>query len=123
MIYGIGIDIVKIQRMRDADDKWGEKFFAKFLTDKEIDYCNRKQDPYPSLSVRFAAKEALVKAIGSEINLNMKEVEILNNEKGKPSLIVHGKAKEFFNNNEIKKSFVSLSHEKEFAVASVVLEV
>ncbi len=123
MIYGIGIDIVKIQRMRDADDKWGEKFFAKFLTDKEIDYCNRKQDPYPSLSVRFAAKEALVKAIGSEINLNMKEVEILNNEKGKPSLIVHGKAKEFFNDNEIKKSFVSLSHEKEFAVASVVLEV
>ena len=64
MIYGIGIDIVKIQRMKEASEKWGREFFEKILTDNEISYCYQRSDPYTSLAVRFAAKEALVKAVG-----------------------------------------------------------
>ncbi len=122
MIYGIGIDIVKIQRMRDASDRWGRKFFEKFLTDSEINYCYDKSDPYLSISVIFAAKEALIKAVGSEIHINMKDVEIVNSENGRPSLTVKGKVEEFFKERSITHCHLSLSHEKEFGVACVVLE-
>jgi holo-[acyl-carrier protein] synthase len=123
MIYGIGIDLVKIERMKEAHEKWGMKFFEKFLTEDEIAYCFERQEPYLSASVRFAAKEALVKAIGSEIFVNLKDVEIMNDEKGKPSIKVHGKLEKFFKGKEIKKCHLSLSHEKEFGIASVVLEI
>ncbi len=122
MVYGIGIDIIKIQRMRDAADRWGRKFFEKFLTDIEIEYCYEKSDPYLSIAVRFAAKEALIKAVGSEIHVNMKEVEIVNNEHGRPLMTVSGKVEAFFKKMEIKNCHVTLSHEKEYGVACVVLE-
>jgi len=122
MIYGIGIDLVKIGRMKDAHEKWGLKFFEKFLTENEIAYCFEKKDPYLSAGVRFAAKEALVKAIGSEVFVNLKNIEIITDEKGKPSIKVHGELEKFFRDKEIRRCHLSLSHEKEFGVASVVLE-
>ncbi|HDH04822.1 MAG TPA: holo-[acyl-carrier-protein] synthase [Nitrospirae bacterium] len=122
MIYGIGIDIVRIQRMRDAHKKWGRKFFEKFLTGNEIAYCYEKKEPYPSISVRFAAKEALIKAIGSEVHVNMKDVEIVNSENGRPWIKVLGRLEKFFNEKEIRSCHLSLSHEKEYGVACVVLE-
>jgi len=122
MIYGIGIDIVKIQRMKDAFEKWGNKFYEKILTNDEMTYCFERSDPYPSLAVRFAAKEGLIKAIGSEITVSMKDIEIMNNEKGRPSIHVRGKLEDFFQDRAIRHCHVSLSHEKEFAVACVVLE-
>lgn len=122
MIYGIGIDIVKIERMRDADKKWGRKFFEKFLTGNEMAYCYEKKEPYPSISVRFAAKEALIKAIGSEVHVNMKDVEVVNSENGRPSIKVRGRLEKFFNEKEIRNCHLSLSHEKEYGVACVVLE-
>lgn len=122
MIYGIGIDIVKIKRMQDADKKWGRSFFEKFLTENEINYCFSKKEPYPSVSVRFAAKEALIKAISSEIHVNMKDVEIVMNEKGRPSLAVRGELDKFLKKKQIRHCHLSLSHEREFGVACVVLE-
>ena len=122
MIYGIGIDIVKIDRMQEADEKWGRKFFEKFLTTDEIEYCFEKKVPYLSVAVRFAAKEALIKAIGSEISVNMKDIEVILNEKGRPSIKVKGNLESFFKENTITKCHLSLSHEREFGVACVVLE-
>ena len=122
MIYGIGIDIVRIERMRDAHKKWGRKFFEKFLTGNEMAYCYEKKEPYPSISVRFAAKEALIKAIGSEVHVNMKDVEIVNSENGRPSIKVLGRLEKFFNEKAIRNCHLSLSHEKEYGVACVVLE-
>lgn len=122
MIHGIGIDIVKIERLRNAADKWGRKFFEKILTDHEIEYCYKKTDPFPSLAVRFAAKEAIIKAIGSEIHVNMKEIEVIINAQGRPSITVKGALEDFFKKNEINRVHLSLSHEKEFGVACVVLE-
>ncbi len=123
MIYGIGIDLVKIERMKEAHEKWGRRFLEKFLTDSEIEYCFARKEPYPSLAVRFAAKEALIKAISSEIFINMKDVEIVNDESGKPSVKVRGGVETFFINKGIKHHHLSLSHEKEFGIACVVLEV
>jgi holo-[acyl-carrier protein] synthase len=122
MIYGIGIDLIKIERMKSVSDKWGRRFLEKVFTDKEIAYCFDRKEPHLSLAVRFAAKEALIKAIGSESFVPLTDIEILNFENGKPEIQAKGKLKDFFNNKAIKACHVSLSHEKEFGIACVVLE-
>ncbi len=122
MIYGLGIDLVKIERMRAVSDKWGKKFFKRVFTEKELAYCYERKEPYLSLSVRFAAKEALIKAIGSEIFIPLTDIEVMNFENGRPSINVQGKLEEFFRKKSIKHCHLSLSHEKEFGIAFVVLE-
>ena len=122
MIYGIGVDIVKIERIKNAHEKWGRRFFEKILTENELSYCFKKKVPYPSLAVRFAAKEALIKAIGSEISVNMKDIEVLNNEKGKPFIEMTGGLESFCREKKIMHCHLSLSHEKEYGIAYVVLE-
>lgn len=122
MIYGIGIDIVNVDRMRDADKKWGQKFFERILSADEIKYCFGKSDPFPSVAVRFAAKEALIKAIGAEITVRFKDIEILNTKAGRPLISVKGALERFFNEKGIRHCHVSLSHEKEFGIGCVLLE-
>ena len=122
MIYGTGIDIVKIARIREISGKWGGKFLRRVFTDSEIFYCYQKRNPYSSLAVRFAAKEALIKAIGSEIPISFTDMEITINSTGKPVMRAHGKLKAFFKDREIKTVHLSLSHEDEYGIASVVLE-
>ncbi|PKL51679.1 MAG: holo-[acyl-carrier-protein] synthase [Nitrospira bacterium HGW-Nitrospira-1] len=122
MIYGIGIDIVKIERMKTAVGRWNRKFLERIFTENEILYAHKKKDPYPSLSVRFAAKEALVKAVGDSVPIALKEIEILNHEDGRPFINVSGSLRTFFDKNTIRCTHVSLSHEQEYGVACVVLE-
>ncbi len=122
MIYGIGIDLIKIRRMKEAVDKWGKKFLDKIFTEDEVAYCYEKKEPYLSLAVRFAAKEALIKAIGSEVFVPLTDIEVVNNKNGRPSIAAKGKLIEFFKEKSIKNCHLSLSHEKEFGIAYVVLE-
>jgi holo-[acyl-carrier protein] synthase len=122
MIYGIGIDIVKIERMKTAVGKWNKKFLDRIFTENEILYAYKKKDPYLSLSVRYAAKEALIKAAGSPIPISLREIEILNQEDGRPFINVSGRLRIFFDKNTISCTHVSLSHEQEYGVACVVLE-
>jgi len=122
MIYGIGIDIVKIERMKIAVSRWNRKFLDRIFTENEILYAYKKKDPYLSLSVRFAAKEALIKAVGSSAPVSFKEIEILNREGGRPFINVTGRLRTFFDKNTIRCTHVSLSHEQEYGVACVVLE-
>jgi holo-[acyl-carrier protein] synthase len=122
MIYGIGIDIVRVQRIQDAVEKWGEKFLLRVYTNDEIAYCYKRKNPYHSLAARFAAKEAFIKAISSEIPLSFSDVEISNSDTGKPLLKLKGTLDDFVQTKLIKKIYLSLSHEQEYAVACVVLE-
>jgi holo-[acyl-carrier protein] synthase len=122
MIYGIGIDIVKTERMKNAVVRWDRKFLDRVFTENEILHAYKKKDPFLSLSVRFAAKEALVKAIGASIPISLREIEILNQENGRPFINVSGRMKTFFEENTIRCTHVSLSHEQEYGVACVVLE-
>ena len=108
--------------MKEAHEKWGMKFFERVFTSGEIEYCFQKNVPYPSLAVRFAAKEALIKAIGSEIPVNMKNIEIISHESGRPSIMVKEEVEKFFKAQKIKHCHISLSHEREYGVGSVVLE-
>jgi holo-[acyl-carrier protein] synthase len=122
MIYGIGIDIIKIERMKKVVEKWGDKFLKRVFTDSEISYCYAKSNPYLSLSVRFAAKEATIKAVGSGMPVSFTDIEIVNADTGKPALRMSGRLQDFLNTRKIRKAHLSLSHEQEYGVASVILE-
>lgn len=123
MIKGVGIDIIEIERVAEAVKKYGENFLGKVFTEKEINYCRRRKAfRYPELAVRFAAKEAYSKAIGTGIagfgrnnnGVKWKEMEIVNNSHGKPLFSIKGKVSD--------KVHLSLSHSRDYAVASVYVE-
>lgn len=116
MIKGIGVDIIEIDRVRSAVDRYGDKFIGKILTARELKYCtNRKAYKYPEMAARFAAKEAYSKALGTGISgIRWQEIEVVNNGRGQPQIAIKGKVK--------KKVQVSLSHSLNYAVASVVIE-
>ena len=123
MLKGIGVDIIEIDRIKEAVNKYGEDFLKRVFTPKEIKYCRRRKTyRIPELAVRFAAKEAYSKAIGTGIagfgrnnhGIKWTDVEIVNNSKGKPLFSFKGKVSE--------KAHVSLSHSRDYAVASVYVE-
>lgn len=122
MIYGVGIDLVKIERMKAVVERWGQRFLERVFTAGEISYCYEKKNPYLSLAVRFAAKEALIKAIGSEVPISLTDIEVINLGTGKPFLKINGRSEDFFKEKLIRNAHLSLSHEHEYGVACVVLE-
>lgn len=122
MIHGLGIDIVRIERMRQVVEKWGTRFLDRVFTGNEISYCYEKKEPYLSLAVRFAAKEALIKAAGSVSHLSLKDMEVMNAESGKPYLRITGALEKVLQEKLIVRVHLSLSHENEYGVACVILE-
>ncbi len=122
MIYGIGIDMVKSDRVKGAVERWGDRFLRRVFTENEIAYSYEKKEPFLSLSVRFAAKEAFIKAIGSEIPVALTDIEVMNYGSGRPFIEVKGRLKTFFEERSIRCAHLSLSHEREYGVACVVVE-
>ena len=121
MIYGVGVDIVKIERMQKAVEKWGDRFLHRVFALREIAYCLQKKNPYPSLSARFAAKEAFIKAMGFRV-FSFTDIEIVNDVHGKPVIRGRGKVDALLREHSLQQPQVSLSHEQEYAVAVVVIE-
>jgi holo-[acyl-carrier protein] synthase len=122
MIYGIGIDIVETVRIQQAVERWGKRFLERVYTDGEIAYAYRKKDPYLSLSVRFAAKEAFIKAFSPGQVIPFTDVEVRNQHTGKPLMEIRGRTGELLKQKSIQKVHVSLSHEKDYSIACVVIE-
>ncbi len=122
MIYGIGVDIVENVRIQHAVERWGKRFLERVFTEAEIAYAFKKADPYDALSVRFAAKEAFIKALSSQEAVVLTDIEISNQENGKPHIEIRGMTGETMKKKTVHKIHVSLSHEKEFSVACVVIE-
>ena len=125
MIYGIGVDLVKMARIKAAMETWGERFQKKIFTEKERALCLSKPRPTRYWAMRFAAKEAFSKVIGLGMRKGIywKDIEVTSNSFGKPELILHGQAREICLQAGIKNSFLTLSDEDGYAVAVVVLEV
>ena len=123
MIFGTGVDIVEIFRMRDAIDKWGEAFLTKIFTSREIKYSNSKRFSHQHFAARFAAKEAVVKAFGEARKhpLNWTEIEVLNDKEGKPVIEFHNAALKLKKAKKISDVIVSLSHSKNYAIANAIL--
>ena len=123
MILEIGVDIVEVERIKEICAKWGGKFEERVFTPRELAYCKRKKQPYQSLAARFAAKEALFKALGTGWSFSMcwRDIEITNDSLGKPNIILSGKTQKIAAEMGAKKAMVSLSHTKHYAVANVIL--
>ena len=122
MIYGIGVDQVDLNRVRKLLNKSKTKFEKRCFTQNEIIYANRFNDPAKRLGARFAAKEAVMKSLGSGWRqLSWKDIEIIGG--GKPEVILHGKAKELASELNIGNVHVSLSHEEDKAIAFTISEI
>ena len=120
MIVGIGTDIVEISRLA----KSLENVKAHCFSAAEIAYCCKFRDPLPHFAGRWAAKEAFAKAIGSGFGCDCawEELEILNDERGKPVMNITGTALQTFEKIGGKTIHLSISHEKNYATAFVILE-
>lgn len=123
MVFGIGTDIIEVERIKKQISK-GNRFKEKIFTLREIQYCESRKKKAQNYAARFAAKEAFFKAIGTgwRGGLAFKEIEIVNNELGKPEIVLYGKTKEFIEQIKVTNIQVSLSHVKDLASAIVVLE-
>lgn len=123
MIFGIGTDIVHIQRMRDNLDKYGDKFAQRILTDSELSEFKEKNDKAAFLAKRFAAKEAAAKAMGTGFSqgLSLHHIGVGHDEAGKPVLEFLDVAEQFIQENKIVQAHLSLADERDYAVAFVTL--
>ena len=124
LIIGCGIDLVKIERIEKIIKRWGNNFNCRIFTPLERDYCEKKKDnKYQSYAGKFAAKEALLKALGLGLRgANWKEIEIKNDELGQPIIDTSGKLKNIASTRGVNKYFVTISHTKEYAISQVILE-
>ena len=125
MIYGIGIDIVKIARFKRALERWGDRLSTRVFTPEELSICHAKAQPDRHLALRFAAKEAFLKALGIGMfqGVAWTEIEIVNDPSGRPLMNVKGGAEKICQEKGITEIIVSISHEAEYGVAHVLLEV
>lgn len=122
MIRGIGIDIVQNERIKRVAQRWGDKFLKRIFTDGELAYCMRHNPPYPQLAARFAAKEAVIKARGGAFGLTLKDIEVASNEAGKPYIQFAGPLAGIVTEFGTEKFHLTLTHERDYSVAFVVIE-
>lgn len=122
MIAGTGVDIIEVGRVKHALDTWGERFLKRVFTDRELDYASTKKFSHENLAARFACKESVLKAFGdTRIGARLKNIEVLNDAKGKPEVVLHGEAKEFAEKKNIDNILVSMSHTGNYAVSQAIL--
>ncbi len=115
-----GIDIIEIKRIKKVYEKFGEKFLKRVFTDREVFYAFARRDPFPHLAGRFAAKEAVMKALGTGFGKGVyfKNIEILREKGGAPYVLLHGKTAEIFKN---KKFSISITHDGKYAIAFCIM--
>ena len=122
MIFGLGTDMVEISRIQKAIEK-NPRFLQKVYTEKEIAYCQRKRNPWQSFAARFAAKEAVSKAMGTGLGkIGLTEIEVVNQPSGQPQIILHGAARMFASERRLGRVHISLSHSEVYAVATAIIE-
>jgi len=121
MVKGIGVDIIEIQRMQESIEQSGEQFLQRIFTKHEIEYCRSKLNAYQHFAARFAAKEAVGKALSTGLRgkFSWKDIEVVNDELGKPNIQLHGNLREALNTMSI---LLSISHSNHSVVAMAVIE-
>lgn len=124
MIVGIGVDIVDIARMRGALERQGDRLIRRLFTVAEQEYCRQHRDPAPYFAARFAAKEALFKALGTgwAQGITWLDAEVCREDSGAPRLVLCGRAAEVSQSLGARSIFISLSHARDNAVAFVIME-
>ena len=116
----VGIDIIEIARIGSALSRWDDRFRKMVFTASEIKFCEARSNPVQHYAARFAAKEAVAKALKSSKTVFLKwtDVEIVSHENGAPTIILHGEAGSLFNGFQLS---ISLSHSVNSAIAIAIL--
>lgn len=124
MIYGIGTDIAAVGRFRRFIAEDNQRLLERLFTPDELKTCSARKDAASCYAARFAAKEAFLKALGTGLRdgLSWHDIQVVNDDLGKPGLILSGKAEELYRLKGLQPPFISLSHDGDVAVAMVVLE-
>ncbi len=114
LIYGTGVDIIEIARIKRAIERWGEEFLHHVFTDEEIAYAQNRPSPGQHFAARLAAKEAVLKAMGDNRHVHWKDLQISHDGHGRPVCIY--KKRSFK-----QKIHISISHSEHYAVASAII--
>lgn len=124
MIVGAGIDVVEVDRIREAIERYGDRFLQRIYTPLEIAYVSRKANRYERYAARFAAKEAGMKAIGTgwRRGVTWKDFEVVNLPGGRPTLRLSGAAAEIARRLGVRNISLSLTHTSASGMAYVILE-
>jgi holo-[acyl-carrier protein] synthase len=124
MIIGTGIDLVEIARLRKVIERLKDRFILRVFTPGEQEFCNAHRDPVPHYAVRFAAKEALFKALGTgwAKGVTWLDVEVQRERQDAPTMALRGEAQRLSAAMGAQKAHLSLSHSDQWAIAMVILE-
>lgn len=123
-IIGIGTDLVKISRIKKVYKKYPQGFSERILHVNELPILKEHPSPKTFIAKRFAAKEALAKALGTGIakGVSFRDIEVSNDDNGQPKLTLHGETKKVAEKLGVKRIFISLTDEVKYAIAYVILE-
>ena len=124
MIIGIGTDIAEVPRLRQAIERHGERFLQRVFTEREMAYCQSHRNSEERFAARFAAKEAMMKALGTgwRRGITWRDIEVSNAQGGKPNIQLTGKALEIFHSLGGACIYLSLTHTDNYALAQVIIE-
>ena len=122
-VKGIGVDLVRIERVRHLMERWDQRFLSRVFTGEELAYCLRRRRPEEHLAARFAAKEAALKALGTGLAMGIRwrEIEVRRGRGEAPTIHFSGKMSDLSQERGATRSLVSLTHDGEYAMAQVLL--
>ncbi len=122
-VKGIGIDVVRISRMREVIARWEDRFLTRIFTAGEIAYCRSRRDPIPHFAARFAAKEAGLKALGTGLRLGIRwsELEVQRERGQAPTLVLSGRSREIGRARGGDRMMLALTHDGDYALAQAML--
>jgi holo-[acyl-carrier protein] synthase len=122
LIVGVGTDIVEVVRIGQMIERHGEIFLNRVYTDEEIRYCQKRKDYTQHYAGRWAAKEAVMKTLGTGFSrgVGWRDIEICSNRSGQPSIVLRGAAREIAEQAGICDVLISISHCRSFATATAI---
>ncbi len=119
-MYTVGVDIIEISRIAQVVERWGQRFLNRIYTPGELGYCRGRA---PQLAARFAAKEAVMKALGTGARgVGWRDIEVVRRRGGPPTIHLQGRASRGAERMAVRQVAVSLSHSRDYAVASVMID-
>lgn len=121
-IFGIGVDIVETERIRQSIERLGSSFLDRLFTKAEQKYCDRMKKSEIHYAARFAAKEAVAKSFGTGFGKDLlwSDAEVVRLESGQPKIVLSGEGKRFAEENGISQVMITLSHSDHYAVANAI---
>lgn len=121
-VVGIGVDIIEVARIRASLERHGERFHQRICTAAESAYCLQFRDPAPCFAARFAAKEAVSKALGTGIGVQCEwlNIEVRRKASGEPFIVLHGAGAETAKRLGIGQILISISHTENYATAQAI---